>query len=154
MWLTRLNKSVARGTSTLPKHLLPFPCNYDFHWRKTIVDACAKHLNHIFQALDLRWQYRPSLATGVGFAKGNVWSRAARRKQQQQQQRSTSTSANKDHNMSDDDDDDKEPALVFKVHLHREGQGSVQVDVRWMQGRDSVLFESFCGMLKRRLDEI
>jgi 23S rRNA (adenine1618-N6)-methyltransferase len=28
----------------------------------------------------------------------------------------------------------------------------VQVLVRWTQGTDTVLFESFCGMLKRKLE--
>jgi len=27
-----------------------------------------------------------------------------------------------------------------------------EVEVRWLQGRDQVLFTSFCGMLKRALN--
>lgn len=47
-------------------------------------------------------------------------------------------------------DDDGEPALGFKVRvgIAKEADGS-EVWVRWMKGRDTVLFESFCGMVRR-----
>lgn len=52
--------------------------------------------------------------------------------------------------MSEEGEDD-EPALGFKIQLKGGSDGGVEVLVRWLQGRDSVLFESFCGMLKRQL---
>lgn len=52
---------------------------------------------------------------------------------------------------SDNESDDSEPVFGFKVQLQSSERGSVEVHVRWIQGRDSVLFESFCGMLKRQL---
>lgn len=51
----------------------------------------------------------------------------------------------------DEEDRDGAPALGFKVRLRKGDEGGVEVLVRWLQGRDSVLFESFCGMLKRQL---
>jgi len=129
--------------------LLPFPSESDFHVSNLDIEACAKRLNETLHALDLRWQYRSAVATGVGFAKGNVWSRAARRKQQHQSPESTQSTA-EDHRM-EQDDDDAEPALVCKVHLQQWNEGGVKVKLRWLQGKDSVLFESFCGMLKRQL---
>ena len=86
------------------------------------------------------------MATGVGFAKGNVWSRAARRKQQQ----SHIDSTEKDHGMNEESEDEG-PALGFKIQLRKGSEGGAEVMIRWLQGRDSVLFESFCGMLKRQL---
>ena len=79
------------------------------------------------------------MATGVGFAKGNVWSRAARRKQ-------------KPENLPDVESvgEEEEAALGFKIQLQGQKDGT-QVSVRWLQGLDSVLFESFCGMLKRQM---
>ena len=139
-------KDVARGISTLPKHLLPFPSEASFNVVEMTIESCSQRLNTTLQALGLRWQYRPIMATGVGFADGNVWSRAARRKQQQ----SPSNSTDKDQAM-DQEDEDGGPALGFKIQLRKETEGVVQVMVRWLQGRDSVLFESFCGMLKRQL---
>ena len=136
-------KDVARGTSTLPKHLLPFPSESSFTVEIS-VEKCSHRLDDTLQALDLQWQYRPIMATGVGFAKENVWSRAARRKQQQ----SPTNSTDRDPDMNEGEDDG--PALGFKIRLEGLGSGSL-VQVRWLQGGDSVLFESFCGMLKQQL---
>lgn len=143
--LNEATKHAARGTSTLPKHLLPFPSESTFAI-ETSIDSCSRRLNDIFQALELRWQYRPIMAAGVGFAKGNAWSRAARRKQQQ----SPTSSKDKDHPM-DEEDEDSGPALGFKIQLRKGNEGGIEVIIRWLQGSDSVLFESFCGMLKRQL---
>ena len=96
-------------------------------------------------SLDVKFRYRPILATGLGFANGNVWSRAARRRKQQVRHGSTNDAA------SDNESDDSELVFGFKVQLKSSEKGSVEVLVRWIQGRDSVLFESFCGMLKREL---
>ena len=138
-------QDTGRGTSTLPKNLLPYPSEASFTV-ETLIESCSHRLNDTIQALDMRWQYRPIMATGVGFAKGNVWSRAARRKQQQSPQDSTDN----DLTMSEEDED-RGPALGFKIQLRKGDEGGTHVMVRWLQGRDSVLFESFCGMLKRQL---
>ena len=96
-------------------------------------------------SFDVKFQYRPILATGLGFANGNVWSRAARRRKQQVRHEPTNNVT------SDNESDDSEPAFGFKVQLNSGEGDSVDLLVRWIQGRDSVLFESFCGMLKRQL---
>ena len=139
-------QAIARGTSTLPKHLLSFPSESDFVIQKLVFQTCADKLNEALGALDLRWQYRPALSTGVGFAKGNVWSRAARRRQWQHD--SPLSKMAEDHDMNDDGGNSD---FVFKVQLQKGGEGGIKVKIRWLQGRDSVLFESFCGMLKRQL---
>ena len=132
----RPDLKTARGTATLPKHLLPFPSEYNFDI-SVEYHECAHRLQSVFSGLEVRWQYRPAIATGVGFAKGNVWSRAARRKQKQEE-------------LPDADDEDEEPALGFKIRLNGRVDAT-NVMVRWLQGRDSVLFESLCGMLKRQM---
>ena len=143
--LTETTKDVARGTSTLPKHLLPFPSESSFTV-EMFVEKCSHCLDDTLQTLDLQWQYRPIMATGVGFAKENVWSRAARRKHQ----KSPTNPTEKVQAMNENEEDG--PALGFKVRLEPlGGGGGAVVKVRWLQGRDSVLFESFCGMLKREL---
>ena len=86
------------------------------------------------------------MATGVGFAKGNVWSRAARRKQQQSPEGST----DRNHDMNEEVETTG-TALGFKIQLRTGNEGGTELMVRWLQGSDSVLFESFCGMLKRQV---
>ena len=103
--------------------------------------ALTQSLQDILSPLNLGWQFRPNITTGVGFAKGDVWSRAARRK-------------HKSDSLPDAEDEDEEESgkasFVFKIRL-KEAKAGTEVDVRWLQGFDSVLFESFCGMLKRQM---
>lgn len=137
-------KNVARGITGFPKHLLPFPSESPFEIFDWSIDAVSAKLHEELSALAIQWHWRKNLGTGVGFAMGNVWSRQARRKMQ------TSGGAEKA------DIDEESAALGFKVQLRQEGidetQTRVRVVVRWLKGTDSVLFESFCGMLKRKLE--
>ena len=50
--------------------------------------------------------------------------------------------------------DESKAALGFKVQVRQDGieEKGVKVMVRWLKGTDSVLYESFCGMLKRKLE--
>lgn len=50
--------------------------------------------------------------------------------------------------------DETKAALGFKVQVKKDAidEKGVRVIVRWLKGRDSVLFESFCGMLKRKVE--
>ena len=131
--------------SSLPKHLLPFPSNYTFTVKSPTQEWIAQRLNGVFQPLDLRWHFRPSLATGFGAASGNVWSRSARRKQNRTE--------NGDFSREKDEEEEEveRRALAFKIHALPIANQETEVHVRWLQGEDRVLFESFCGMLKRSM---
>jgi len=126
---------------------LPFPPESKILIQQTCLQSCAEQLNQELRAMDLRWQWRPALASGVGFAQGNVWSRAARRKHLQQDSQSTKI-ADGIHDM---DVSEVESAFVFKIQLQENTERGVEVNVRWLQGKDIVLIESFSGMLKRKL---
>ena len=86
--------------------------------------------------------WKPDIATGLGFSEKAVWSRAARRQQK----------LKKDEDRIEEDEEDM--ALGFKIHVQGtvDGQAVNTVTIRWIKGHDSVLFESFCGMLKRKLE--
>lgn len=73
----------------------------------------------------------------------NVWSRQARRKMQ-----------NPDAMAEMGEIDETKAALGFKVQCKKDAidEKGVRVIVRWLKGRDTVLFESFCGMLKRKVE--
>ena len=65
-----------------------------------------------------------------------------------------------DEDEDEDEDEDDEvdvqsAALGFKIQLRGEGavDGTVVV-VRWLKGSDAVLFESFCGMIKRKSGDV
>jgi 23S rRNA (adenine1618-N6)-methyltransferase len=78
----------------------------------------------------------------------NVWSRQARRKRQMEQ-KDVGTSPKRGLQL-----DERKATLGVRIQLKRdgtEGEGFV-VLIRWLKGRDAVLFESFCGMLKRKVE--
>lgn len=141
--------SVARGIPGFPKHLLPFPSEFTFDISNISIDVVGDKVDAELSALPLRWHWNKGLTAGVGFAKENVWSRQARRKMRGTGNDSTSAAAN-----SAEMDEDQ-AALGFKVQLRLDISGEnkkVQMQLRWLKGADTVLFESFCGMLKRKLE--
>lgn len=87
--------------------------------------------------------WKASLNTGLGFSEMAVWSRASRRQAPHSQ-----NNAAKDSEVDD-------LAFGFKILVNavESGTGST-LCIRWVKGNDSVIFESFCGMLKRKLEEL
>ena len=135
-------QDVARS-GELVQAILPMPTAQTIHWQGMDRETCARLINTTTDAMDLRWQWKNSSWTGLASATENVWSRAARRKQSRLAAQSEQKGTQSDE---DEDDEEETAALVVKITVEED-----QVDVRWVKGRDSVLFESFCGMLKRTL---
>ncbi|KAI9715566.1 MAG: hypothetical protein M1812_005870 [Candelaria pacifica] len=161
---------IARNIPSLPRNLLPFPNTYTFDLSSSPSVTIATNLNILLSSLDLQWQYRPSIAAGIGFATKNVWSRASRRQLKQQKQAIVEDKdrvAKKEEGDEDEDGDQDEDeemsseedkvALGFKIEIHRirktedEDKEGTEVRIRWLKGKESVLFESFCGMVRRKL---
>jgi 23S rRNA (adenine1618-N6)-methyltransferase len=142
-------QEVARGISGFPKHLLPFPSEFTFQIPSLSIDTLGQKISNQMKSLDIQWQWRANMAAGVGFAMGNVWSRQARRKRLHEQQQD-----DRGEHVDKEEVDEDSAALGFKVQLKKTAQdGGVEILVRWLKGEDVVLFESFCGMLKRRVEE-
>ncbi|KAJ5191360.1 uncharacterized protein N7498_010345 [Penicillium cinerascens] len=140
--------SVARGIPGFPKHLLPFPGDYTFTLSpETSIDTASATLNGELDSLSWYWHWDQNLSAGVGFTSENVWSRQARRKMKLAGQEGMQITTVPE-----------EVALGVRVQVKLmhgqtpEANGEVQVLIRWIQGTDSVLFESFCGMLKRKME--
>ncbi|KAL4914125.1 hypothetical protein BDW62DRAFT_204951 [Aspergillus aurantiobrunneus] len=134
--------SVARGITGFPKHLLPFPSEYIFELSNSSIDNVGNSTDTELSSLHIHWIWRRNLGMGVGFAAENVWSRQYRRKIK------ISGSEEKPNI------DERKAALGFKIQLKmdRIEDETIRVIVRWLKGTDSVLFESFCGMIKRKLE--
>ncbi|KUJ16479.1 DUF890 domain protein [Mollisia scopiformis] len=131
--------SVARGVSSLQKSLLPFPSEYYIPSKDDHVNVGLR-VNETMSQLPLKWQWRGTITTGIGFSSKAVWSRAARRHVTKVESES----------MEED-----EMALGFKIRVEQlpGGQPGSRTMIRWLKGHDSVLFESFCGMIKRKIEE-
>ncbi len=124
------------------KDVLPFPTEYVVAIQGD-GKAVAGKINEAIGPLDLRWMWKANLMAGVGLARENVWSRSARRKKNRQEVSGEKPEESMD---TDTDEDEEEVALAFKISVQKDA-----VVIRWLRGKDSVLFESFCGMVKRTL---
>lgn len=110
-------------------------------------EELGQRLDGLMAGLDVRWQWRANIGVGVMEAHGNVWSRSARRKRKlQTHDKSTKDFEGGDDHSDDDEDEDDAIALAVKMTAVDE-----HVEVRWLRGLDHILFESFCGMLRRAL---
>lgn len=170
-WEFRPSNAVARGVgSGVEKKFLPSPTEIEYDVPADLAVLETKIGEEIGE-LDVRWKYLPGRRTGMVMSKeGDVWSRKARRRKVHHHHRQ------EDHEMGDgdgDDDDDeqddedgqkereREPALVARITLSvvdeaggqgtGSGTGKTRVNLRLLQGHDAVLFESFCGWLKRKV---
>ncbi|KAL8655182.1 MAG: hypothetical protein Q9210_001054 [Variospora velana] len=147
-------EEVARAVGPgVPRALLPFPGRFAFEVTGAGVQGVADRVNVVLEGMDLEWRYRPQVSAGVGFARENVWSRAARRQRLKYKDGAGGGDGNEKMEEGEkEEEEEEEPALGFKVQLLmlKEGKGT-EVVVRWLLGKESVLFESFCGMLKRQV---
>ena len=147
-WLPqRPPTTLARGIPSLEKRLLPFPADFEILLSEGDMNGICQLLNESFEEVDLRWHWRRADKTGLAIAQHDVWSRKARRKQQLAIQEKS------DGALSPDDSMQAEPELVVKIRvMDAIDPIRVAVRVRWMAGAEVVLFESFCGWLKRKID--
>jgi 23S rRNA (adenine1618-N6)-methyltransferase len=143
----RPRNGVARH-GELVQAILPLATEWTIQVPGVVAGEAGEKVDATLECLDLKWQWRAAMFTGVASTKGNVWSRAARRKRkfEEAEEESKKATATKDVDASMSDDEDEEIGLVVKIVCSKE-----RVDVRWLRGTDAVLWESFCGMLKRAL---
>ncbi|KAK2871741.1 hypothetical protein FQN49_002879 [Arthroderma sp. PD_2] len=139
-------QAVARGISNIPKRYLPFPSEFHFSQPCKSVDSLIDTIDNEIKSFQIPWEWDPQRSSGLGFTMENAWSRQARRKRQQQ-------NASKDElNEVEDRFDTDKAVFGFIIQVRRLSPENVDVTVRWVKGVDSVIFESFCGMLRRKLE--
>ena len=156
-------QSVARGIPSLTKNLLPFPSDFRFTPYDASIDEVIVRVHRTMQSLDLRWVYRSQISAGIALAKGNVWSRAARRKKEKNvhtpQSEGTDKAIKAEEEADESEEDDVQLGVKILIRcsdpVHAQTSSrQTAVTVRWVRGTDSVLFESFCGMLKRQTEKV
>ncbi|KAK3079755.1 hypothetical protein LTS18_003984 [Coniosporium uncinatum] len=149
----RPRADVARGEG-LEGALLGFPTEMVVRAKSKDMSEGARKIDELMRGLDLRWMWKESLTAGVAFARENVWSRAVRRKKQQQQQQMSMTDEKPDSEADQEgedggEDEREEVALGVKITVKTDS-----VELRWLRGNDSIVYESFCGIIKRALREV
>lgn len=125
---------LARG-QYLKKEVHPFPSKYDIPYASTqswVLSVVQEQM----ESLDLKWRWDEDRMAGLSLVACDVWSRRARR-------------------MKTNDPERYDRMIQGPVRLVVKVVVSEHiVQIRWVRGTDKVLFEQFCEMLKRKLDDI
>lgn len=138
----RPNAEIARRDMNI-KHILPLPADYKLPISDVPMERFAKTIDETMHNLALQWKWNETLRLGYGRATKNVWSRSARRKRKREEAGRQPT-GQKEPELAVESEN--EIALGFEISVQ-----SDELVIRWVQGRDQVLFESFCGMMKQTL---
>lgn len=173
----RPSQKVARGTDAIEKKNLPFPTELQILMHSA-VQIIPKTVNKELSTLDnLKFEWLPDSDSFIGISRaGDVWSRHARRKMKKLGTKSTDA-MNIDrpvHSITDNalaaedswqqndhgEEVDRDDSFVFSIHcktpvserlMDSSSDDTAVLTLRWLQGQDSKVFESFHGWLKRRL---
>lgn len=172
-------RGVGSGTGVERKRL-PLLTEMEFEIETVETETLGGKLGQEIKQLDgVLWKFDKAKDTGMFMSRqGDAWSRKARRKAKAQQEYpdthphaprdaraneiGKAGSKNEDTEMKDqgseddDSEDEVEPALVARISIKKpptsgNATGTRVVHIRHLQGHDSVLFESFCGWLKRKV---
>lgn len=107
------------------------------------VGPLADRIAQVVGALELiSWEWDPGKLRGIGRARENVWSRAWRRKKMREKAEPSAKQV--------DSGDTETCTFGFLVAVDV-GTTEAITRVRWVEGHDEGLFESFSGFLMRRL---
>lgn len=157
-WMTlRPALNIARGTDAVDKKYLPFPTQLELTTTLQQTMIHEKVGSALKKLKGLQWRWRNDIQVGVGRSMtGDVWSRHARRKQKKLELENNSSISVEKLSISREDndtsDEDDFPKFAFKLSIKPSGGTSTTntvLNLRWLQGDDSTLFESFHGWLKR-----
>ncbi|KAI6087733.1 hypothetical protein F4821DRAFT_103611 [Hypoxylon rubiginosum] len=146
----RPSLSASRGCEPLGgKSLLPWPTEQTI-WAWSAAETGSERLGQVvcdaMQALDLvSWSWDESRSRGLGFSDGNVWSRAYRRKKARDAIDVQHSGA--DGRSPATQKPREKCAFGFSVTIRTDKDNATAV-LRWLQGNDHVLFESFAGFLR------
>lgn len=145
--------------------VLPLPATQTIAAPLSGVGPAREKVDAVLKRLEVKWRWKEGSAMGLMEARENVWSRAARRRRKRgaeapghsgcELESARDGTAVDDDDVDNDNEDEEEEeeeekgenvALAVMISYRIE-----EVNVRWLRGNDYVLFESFCGMLKREL---
>lgn len=156
---------ITRGTDAVEKKYLPFPTELDI-----VVTGQTSEIKQNIEAAiaeleGVEWHWIANTFAGIGSSNtGDVWSRRARRRLQKLAADHDSMDVDKGRPANDHADhpsghEDKD-RFVFRITIESAGGQAthdtpkareVSISVRWLQGLDSTVFESFHGWLKRKI---
>ncbi|KAK0621768.1 hypothetical protein B0T17DRAFT_304448 [Bombardia bombarda] len=153
----RPEEQVARGMTPAPyRKILPPVVSMELLKLgpdKLLVEPVMKKINELVGKLELiSWTWEGSAQRGVGRARENVWSRAWRRKKAKEKTEGKTSATFSAPNCHDKVVKEEQCRFGFVIEITIKQWGS-KVLLRWVEGHDQALFESFGGFLQRELKE-
>lgn len=163
--------AIARGTDAVEKKYLPFPTELDMVVTGTTSEVEKAIEQEIAGLEGVEWHWNTGTSSGIGKSiAGDVWSRRARRRLQKQAadhdsmevDTSQPTSQHRPENATQASGNDDETQFSFKISVEELSDQGIEgtskdrqatINVRWLYGHDSSVFESFHGWLKRKLQQ-
>ncbi|KAI0392408.1 hypothetical protein F5Y17DRAFT_361588 [Xylariaceae sp. FL0594] len=157
---SRASFSSLSSASSAWKRMLPPPTEISMEVAVTglhrdAIVSVQKLICDTMAAMDLRsWVWEEGRLRGVGLAEGNVWSRAYRRRQS-----SKMTPAAQEITSPSPPLSLAACPFGFSITIHKQdtevgSAGPLAVILRWLQGTDDSLFESFLGVIRRCLRSV
>lgn len=146
----RPSEAAARGVKLDWVKLLPPITRVDLVRLPHVYDSgpLTKRINEVVASLDLEsWVWEAQVMKGIGRARGNVWGRAWRRKKQRE---SAGGGIRTETGPGTTDSEDCKLGFAIMVDT---GVKEPSVSLRWLEGHDQRLFESFGGFLRDKLQD-
>ncbi|KAI1205777.1 uncharacterized protein F4807DRAFT_453750 [Annulohypoxylon truncatum] len=167
----RPSLSASRGCEpSAGKRILPFPTEATVaSWPISRVkpEKLERVVCDMMEDIDFAlWFWDRSHFRGTGFAEGNVWSRAHRRKRartkentnsnDEESTRTNTSSSQEMHHHRTTEHDFAHCAFGFSLTIQvskdrKNSQDQSVIVARWLQGNDYALFESFTGLLRKSM---
>ncbi|KAK3947897.1 DUF890 domain-protein [Pseudoneurospora amorphoporcata] len=152
----RAGEREGRGVGGVWKRLLPAGVRVEVGtWKgeKMVVGKVVERIRQTVEGLELiSWEWDGERMRGVGRSRGNVWSRAWRRRREREMKEA------KDREDGGDGDGngtgEEKCNLGFEVVVEVAKDGETKVVLLWREGHDQGLFESLWGYLQGRMKDL
>lgn len=133
--------------SYIGKNIFCYSPSSTVHFGGSDAPAVAKHLHDCFSKLRGRSKWKDDGSACLLQTPGDVWSRRARRKQKALEMGGNTAHAPSDQTGLEGDGKEEEERFVVRIDVE-----DARIVVNWLFGMDHVLFESFCGFVRRQME--
>lgn len=152
----RAGEAEGRGVGGVWKKLLPPVVRMEVGvWKdREKVEKVVERVKKTVEGSELMsWEWSGERMRGVGRARGNVWSRAWRRKREREM-KAVEEGKKKEDGDGNGTKEEEQCKLGFEVVIEVGKDGETKVVLLWREGHDQGLFESLWGYLQGKLKEI
>ena len=153
----RAGDKEGRGVGGVWKKLLPPVVRVEVGMWKGAekVERVVERVKKMVEGLELMsWDWDGERMRGVGRARGNVWSRAWRRRREREMKEAAEGKTQKERDDMGNGTKEEECKLGFEAVIEVGKDGETKVVLLWREGHDQGMFESLWGYLQGKMKDI